>query len=150
VTSAAPNRALRRWLARELAHLRPEIAASAAACDAERYRKHFDADAHACLLLFHGLSSGPSLRQSYATVADCPQWATLSGLATDQEGELAVSFSHFAASNTARPPAFLGGLIPAFRARALLRARWSRRRPPGCAPPRRHLPAREPASGPLA
>jgi len=97
--------------------LRPEIAASAAACDAERYRKHFDAYAHACLLLFHGLSSGPSLRQSYATVADCAQWAALSGLATDRKGELAVSFSHFAASNTSRPPAFLAGLIPALVAR---------------------------------
>ena len=104
--SSAPNRALRRWLARELAQLRPAIAASAAACDAERYRKHFDAYAHACLLLFHGLSGGPSLRQSYATVAACPSWAALSGLATDREGTLAVSFSHFAASNTSRPPSW--------------------------------------------
>jgi DDE family transposase len=116
-SAAAPNRALRRWLARELAQLRPAIAASAAACDAERYRKHFDAYAHACLLLFHGLSGGPSLRQSYATFADCPQWAALSGLATGREGEVAVSFSHFAASNTSRPPAFLAGLLPALVAR---------------------------------
>jgi len=132
----APNRALRRWLGRELAHLRPEIAASAAACDAARYRKHFDAYAHACLLLFHGLSSGPSLRQSYATVADCPQWAALSGLATDQEGELAVSFSHFAASNTSRPPAFLGGLIPALVARV---RRCGRARPAAVPPDGRIL-----------
>ncbi len=120
---AAPNRALRRWLARELAQLRPQIAASAAACAAERYRKHFDAYAHACLLLFHGLSGGPSLRQSYATFADCPQWAALSGLATDREGALAVSFSHFAASNTSRPPAFLAGLLPALVARVRRRGR---------------------------
>ncbi len=115
--ATAPNRALRRWLAGELAHLRPEIAASATACDAERYRKHFDSYAHACLLLFHGLSSGPSLRQSYATFAECPQWAALSGLSTDRTGDLAVSFSHVAASNTSRPPAFLAGLIPALSAR---------------------------------
>jgi hypothetical protein len=132
---AAPNRALRRWLARELAHLRPEIAASAAACAAERYRKHFDAYAHACLLLFHGLSGGPSLRQSYATFADCPQWAALSGLATDRAGEVAVSFSHFAASNSSRPPAFLAGLIPALVARV----RRCGRTGPAAVPPDVHI-----------
>jgi len=111
--------------------LRPASAARAAACDAVRYRTHVDAYAHACLLLFHDLSGGPSLRQSYATCADCPQWAALSGLATARAGDLAVSFSHLAASNTARPPAFLAGLIPALVARG----RCCGRRGPSAGPP---------------
>lgn len=109
----APNRALRRWLGRELVHLRPAIAASGA----DRYRKHFDAFAHACMLLFHGLTGAPSLRQSYATLAGCPHWAAVSGLDTAREGVLGVSFSQLAASNTSRPPAFLAGLVPVLVAR---------------------------------
>jgi hypothetical protein len=107
-----PNRGLRRLLADELTALRPAIAASAAACQAERYRKHFDSFAHACLLLFHGLSRGASLRQSYAAFSACPGLVDLSGLATEGNA-LAVSFSQFAASNTSRPAAFLSQLLPA-------------------------------------
>jgi hypothetical protein len=111
-----PNRRLRRLLADELATLRPASAASAAACDAERYRKHFDSFAHACLLLFHGLSRGASLRQSYAAFSACPGLVALSGLATAGDA-LAVSFSQFAASNTSRPAAFLSALLPALLTR---------------------------------
>lgn len=113
VDQPQPNRVLRRMLADELARLQPTIATSAAACGAERYRKHFTSCAHACLLLFHGLSRGASLRQSYAAFSACPGLVELSGLATERDA-LAVSFSQFAASNTSRPAAFLSQLLPAF------------------------------------
>jgi hypothetical protein len=90
------------------------VSVSAAACQAERYRKHFTAFQHACLLLFHGLAGSPSLRQSYATFADCRALVALAGLAVDGGDErLAVSFSQWAESNTSRPAAFLSGLLPA-------------------------------------
>ena len=115
---------MRRWLGRELAPPRPEIAAGAPGSrprGGARYRPHFEADAHAGLVLFHGLSSGPRLRQSYATGADCPhpRWAALSGRATDQEGERGVSFSQSLRRLQYRAPAaaFRGGLIPALVAR---------------------------------
>lgn len=119
------NRRLRRWLAQELGQLQPAIAAGAAASDAERYRKHFDSFQHACLLLFHGLSAGASLRQSYGAFATCRGLVELSGLAVraepagaPDEDRLAVSFSQLAASNTSRPSAFLGTLVPGLLARA--------------------------------
>ena len=49
----------------------PVVEASAAACGAEHSRKHFTSYQHLCLLLFHGLSSHPSLRQSYEHFAAC-------------------------------------------------------------------------------
>lgn len=117
VPPVSPNRALRRWLARELVQLRPAIAASATACAAERYRKHFDSFAHACLLLFHGLSGSPSLRQSYAGFAACPGLVALAGLGTVEEERLRLSFSTLAASSTSRPSGFLSGLLPTLMAR---------------------------------
>jgi hypothetical protein len=118
-TSALPslNRQLRRALVRELVRLKPAIARSAAACAAERYRKHFDSFAHACVLIFHGFSGSPSLRQSYATLPLCPGLVGLSGLGTDDPDRLAVCFSHLADSNTTRPAAFLAGIIPGLVAR---------------------------------
>lgn len=104
---------LRRWLAAELRTLRGRITVSAAACHAERYRKHFDSFAQACLLLFHGFSGSPSLRQSYEAFADCPGLVAVAGLDTTSTAErLGVSFSQFADSNSSRPAAFLAGLIP--------------------------------------
>lgn len=121
--AAGVNRQLRRWLVGELRQLRPVIAQSADRCQADRYRKHFTAFAHACLLLFHGLSGGASLRQSYATFGLCDGLVALSGLGvrsrsgdddTDAADErLGVSFSQVAASNTSRPAVFLSGLVPA-------------------------------------
>jgi hypothetical protein len=108
---------LRRWLAGALRDLRPAVAASAAGCAAERYRKHFDAYAHTCLLLFHGLATSPSLRQSYAAFAACPGLVALSGLGGMRAERLRVSRSQLSASNTSRPPAFLGGLVPGLVAR---------------------------------
>ncbi len=82
-------------------------------------------------MLFHGLSGSPGLRQSYATCADCPQWAACSGVDTDRAGDLAVSFSHLAASTSSRPPAFLAGFIPAL----IARVRRCGRAGPAAAPP---------------
>jgi hypothetical protein len=129
--SSGPNHRLRRWLAVELQRLQPLIAASAAACHAEKYRKHFTSFMHGCVLLFHGLSHGRSLTQSYAAFGACHGLLTLSGLAmTDDptDERLGVSFSQLAASNTSRPADFLAGLVPvlAERVRALGRASTAR------------------------
>ncbi|MBM3189165.1 MAG: IS4 family transposase [Chloroflexi bacterium] len=109
------NRRQRRWLGRQLRNLRGRVAQAAARCQADRYRKHFDAYAHLCLLLFHGLSAGRSLRQSYGAFAACPGLVAVSGLGGADyaaSGQLAVSFSQFAASNSSRPAAFLAALLP--------------------------------------
>jgi hypothetical protein len=95
--------------------LRPAVEHAAQACQAERYRKHFDSFAHACLLLFHGLAGSPSLRQSYAAFAACPGLVAVSRLAAgvDPEAErLGVSFSQLAASTHSRPGGFLAGVVP--------------------------------------
>ena len=134
-SSVQPQRALRRWLAGELRDLRPAVAASAAACGAERYRKHFDAYAHTCLLLFHGLAGSPSLRQSYAAFAACPGLVALSDLGGAGEDRLRVSRSQLSASNTSRPPAFLGGLLPGVIARVRRLDRHNQR----ALPPDLHL-----------
>jgi hypothetical protein len=118
-SSLAPlNRRLSRWLRHELPHLRPQVQQSAAASGADRYRKHFDAFAHLCLLLFHALSCSASLRQSYDQFAACRGLAALSGLTSGAEDEsLHVSYSQSAASNTSRRAAFLSSLVPALVAR---------------------------------
>jgi hypothetical protein len=106
------NRSLRRFLATTLRQARPLLAAQAARCDADRYRKFFDHFAHACLLLFHGLAGHASLRQSYAAFPLAAGLVDLSGLAVDPEGEhLALSFSQVAASSSTRPAAFLAGFV---------------------------------------
>jgi len=99
----------------QLRRLRTEVQAAAAQCQAERYRKHFTAFAHACLLVFHGLSRRGSLRQSYAAFPTCRGLLEFSGLGLpdDPGGErMNVSFSQFADSNTTRPADFLGLLVP--------------------------------------
>ena len=125
----ALNGALRRWLARELRRLRPAVQASTAACRGERYRKHFDGVQHAALLLFHGLSGLPSLRQSYGAFAACPGLVAASGLGAPGR-ELGVSFSQYAASNTTRPAAFVSGLVPALAARVRQQPRAAGSLPP--------------------
>jgi hypothetical protein len=117
----ALNHGLRRWLARELRRLRPAVAISTAACRGERYRKSFGAFAHTSLLLFHGLSGLPSLRQSYGAFAACERLVAVSGLglggASAPPGAWSGSFSQYAAANTSRPAAYLSGLLPALCAR---------------------------------
>jgi hypothetical protein len=123
VPPAAPafglNRRLRRWLAAELRAMRPVIEASAKACDAEHSRKHFTSYQHACLLLFHGLASHPSLHQSYDHFAACRGLVVASGLgpAGDDSDRLGVSYSQVATSNGTRPAAFLSGLVAHLLAR---------------------------------
>src|SRR5688572_2653569 len=106
------NRRLRRWLASEVRALRPVVEASAAACGAEHSRKHFTSYQHLCLLLFHGLSSHPSLHQSYEHFAACAGLVAASGLGrADGTDRLGVSYSHLAASNGTRPAALLVGVV---------------------------------------
>ncbi len=103
------NRALRRFLTRELPRLHEDLSASLDDFYPDRYRKHFSAWAHTCLLLFHGLSGAESLTQSFAAFPDCKVLASASGLGgSDHSG---VSFSQFADSNTTRPSAFLAALV---------------------------------------
>lgn len=111
VEPAGPNRRVRRLLARELRRLQAAVRVSAAACDADRYRKHFDAVAHFGLLVFHGLRPASSLRGSYAAIQHCPALLAASGLSRS-DGSPTVSFSQFAASNSTRPAAFLLGILP--------------------------------------
>jgi Transposase DDE domain len=134
------NHRLRRWLAAELRGWRAPLRASAQACRADRYRKHFTARAHASLLLFHGLSGSPSLRQSYATFGTCATLLAESGLGAaaaeaGDGGTLGVSFSQFADSNTSRPADFLAGLVPLL----VERVRHLGRRPTSALPPDLHL-----------
>ena len=74
------NRQLRRWLAGEPREPRPVIEASAAAGGAEHSRQHCTSYRHLCLLLFHGLSSHSSLRQSYEPCAAGRGLVAASGL----------------------------------------------------------------------
>jgi hypothetical protein len=112
------NRRLRRWLATEVRALRPVIEASAATCGAEHSRKHFTSYQHLCLLLFHGLSSQPSLHQSYEHFAACRGLVAASGLERhDGTDGLGVSYSHLATSNGTRPAALLVGVVSHLLAR---------------------------------
>jgi hypothetical protein len=65
------NRRLRRWLASAVRARRPVGESSAATCGAEHSRKPFTSYQHLGLLLFHGLSSHPSLHQSSEPFAAC-------------------------------------------------------------------------------
>jgi hypothetical protein len=99
-------------LAGELLALRSVVEASAAACGAEHSRKHFTSYQHLCLLLFHGLSSHPSLHQSYEQFAACGGLVAASGLGcADGTDRLGVSYSHLATSNGTRPAALLVGVV---------------------------------------
>ena len=111
-TGVGLNRQLRRWLASDLQERRLVIEASAAACGAEHSRKHFTSYRHRCLLLFHGLSSHPSLHQSYEHCAACRGLVAVSGLdPADGTDRLGVSYSHLATSNGTRPAAVLVGVV---------------------------------------
>jgi hypothetical protein len=106
------NRGLRRWLAGELQALRPVVETSAMACGAEHSRKHFTSYQQTCLLLFHGLSSHPSLHQSYEHFAACRGLVAASDLGcTDGTDRLGVRYSHLATSNGTRPAAVLVGVV---------------------------------------
>jgi len=94
------------------------VEASAAACGAEHSRKHFTSYQHLCLLLFHGLSSYPSLRQSYEHFGACRGLVAASTLGRAEAPDgLGVSYSQLAASNGTRPAAVLAGVVAHLLAR---------------------------------
>jgi hypothetical protein len=95
-----------------MGRLRRGIMRSAAASRADRYRKHFGSFSHAYFLLYHGLSGGESLHQTYDVFIENPDMADRAGFSVLDEKRLSVSFSQLADSNTTRPAAFLSGLIP--------------------------------------
>lgn len=111
------NRALRRWLGALLRELQPALAATARACQADRYRKHFDHFAHAVCLCYHGLAGSGSLRVSYATFPTAAGLVALAGLTTPHPERLGISFSQLADSSHSRPAALLSGLLPTLVAR---------------------------------
>ncbi len=106
-----PNRRLRRWFAARMRRLERSIDRSAASCLADRYRKHFHCFSHAYFLLYHGLSGGESLHQTYDVFVENLDLADRGGFRVLDEERLSVSFSQLAESNTTRPAAFLSGLV---------------------------------------
>lgn len=101
------GRRIRRWFAKEFRAALPLLATSAIE-PVDRYRKHFFARTHAALLLFHGLTRSPSLRQTYTAFADSPALIQQLGAGQpDAPDTLHVSFSQVAASSHTRPPDFV-------------------------------------------
>lgn len=92
------GRRLRRVLA-------PSIRRAARTPGADRYRKHFPAAAHLWILLLHGLSATPSLRQTYAMLAAEPGRFSRLGLGQG------IRFSQLARSSTSRPSACVEALL---------------------------------------
>lgn len=102
---AAPlSRRLRRLLA-------APIATAAAQPDADRYRKHFTAEAHLWLVAWHALSVSPSLRRTHARAADPVFWTRL-GLPPH-----GVSRAQLARSSSSRPLACFETLYTELRTR---------------------------------
>jgi hypothetical protein len=99
-------------LTRQLRHLLTDpIATAAAVPDANRYRKHFSADAHLWSLVWHGLAASPSLRQTHAQLDDPAFWDRL-GLPPS-----GISRSQFARSTVSRPLACITSLYTTLRDR---------------------------------
>jgi hypothetical protein len=92
-----PLPGLGRRLRRQLA---PHIAAAADTPGADRYRKHFPAEAHLWILLAHVLTGSDSLRQTHADLAGgaAGTWAAL-------DLPHGISRSQLARSSTSRPSA---------------------------------------------
>lgn len=92
--------------------LGPAIAEAAQTPGADRYRKHFPAIAHLWILLLHGLSHSPSLRQTYALLV------TTTGLFARLGLVDGLSFSQLARSSTSRPSACVEALLATLVAQA--------------------------------
>lgn len=90
MVTAPVSRRLRRML-------RDPIATAAALPGADRYRKHFPADAHLWLLVWHGCEASPSLRRTHARADDPAIWTRL-GMAPQ-----GISRSQLGRSSTSRP-----------------------------------------------
>ena len=100
------NRKFRRILAKQLCSALGLVEGYAEKQKLDRYRKHFYTREHTALLLFHGLTGSPSLRQSYQLVQSqeailnaCQLW--------DRQQEMCVSYSQLAASNHSRDAIFM-------------------------------------------
>ena len=100
------NRKFRRLLARQLSLALKLVDEFAHRYDLERYRKHFHTRQHACLLLFHGLTASPSLRQSYQLIQSQSALLNSCQLLTAEQC-MCVSYSQLAASNHSRDAVFM-------------------------------------------
>jgi hypothetical protein len=104
IAASCLNRRLRRLLARP-------IRTATTVPGADAYRKHFPVTAHCWILLWHGLSANPSLRQTHAIAdADPTFWPRLGLPPTG------ISRSQLARSSTSRPPACLEQVFTALPA----------------------------------
>lgn len=92
--------------------LAPSSRRAARTPGADRYRKHFPATAHLWILLLHGLSASPSLRQTHATLHARPGLFGRIGLGQG------LSYSQLARSATSRPSACVETLLAALVAEA--------------------------------
>lgn len=110
VRQSGLNRHTRRWLGKMMQQLERSVAPSATQCQANRYRKHFLWQGHLWLLVYHALRGGTSLRESFELFAGHPGLLARSGL-LGADGEIDVSFSQFANSNTTRPADFVTGAV---------------------------------------
>lgn len=104
VAASSLSRLIRRTLAKP-------IATAAAVPGADRYRKHFSAEAHLWALVYHGLEANPSLRQTHEALNDPAFWSHLGLPPTG------VSRSQFARSSTSRPLACFHTLFTRLRDR---------------------------------
>ena len=73
------------------------IATAATVADADRYRKHFPAEAHLWTLAWHSLAASPSLRRTHAQLDDPAVWEQLGLPSTG------ISRSQLARSTHSRP-----------------------------------------------
>jgi len=92
--------------------LGPVITVAGQTPGADRSRKHVPAVAHLWILLLHGLSSAPSLRQTYAILDAVP------GLWHRLRLRRGLSFSQLARSSTSRPSPCFEVLLADLSARA--------------------------------
>jgi len=89
--SALPARRLRKTLL-------PLISEAVRESRADRYRKHFPAQAHVWMLLMHTMSANQSLRQSHALQGADPKLRRFLGMEEEW-----ISYSQLARSSTSRP-----------------------------------------------
>lgn len=113
IDANALSRRLRRLLA-------APIAAAGQVPGADAYRKHFTAESHLWLLVWHGLAASPSLRQTHAAAAVDPQfWAQLDLQPTG------VSRAQLARSSHSRPVDCMAQLLATLRNQVTSSARAS-------------------------
>lgn len=92
--------------------LTPMLRRAAAVPDADRYRKRFTTRAHLLILLLHGMSGSPSLRQTHTQLDAVPGLLARLGLPGG------ISLSQLARSSTSRPALCFETLLAEVLARA--------------------------------